>query len=128
MINTNINGVFFVNLTPHTIVVNTAKSVVSIPPSGELARVKQVFNNVGDDADLVKTVTSSFGDIEGLPEPQKGTIFLVSSIVASATDRTDIAIPNTMDAVRDDEGRIQSVKSLIVRKDIFSETRQFRII
>jgi len=128
MISTNISGVYFVNLTPHAIVVNTAKSPVAIPPSGELARVKQEFVNVGDDGDFIKTVTSEFGEVEGLPAPQKDTVFIVSSIVASATDRTDIAIPNTADAVRDEQGRIQSVRSLIVRKDIFAETREYRIL
>lgn len=52
-----------------------------------------------------------FGEVEGLPETQEGTIYVVSSLVAQRVpNRTDVFIPN--ESVRDDQGRIIGCKSL----------------
>lgn len=45
------------------------------------------------------------GEVENLPQPKEGTLFVVSRMVAeAATDRSDLIIPH--DTVRDDEGNI----------------------
>lgn len=49
----------------------------------------------------------TFGAIEGLPEPQEDTIYIVSAIVANAgraQGRTDLAVPARM--VRDEAGHV----------------------
>ena len=53
----------------------------------------------------------SFNEVEGLPEPQENTIYIVSALVAGAAkDRDDLVIPN--DIVRDDKGNIIGCKNL----------------
>lgn len=49
----------------------------------------------------------SFGEIEGLPAPANGTVYIVSAIVANAAraqGRHDVVVPARM--VRDAEGKI----------------------
>lgn len=59
----------------------------------------------------IKVNSTSFGEVEGLPEPQEGTIFIVSALVAQALRgvRDDLVIPD--DTVRDEQGRIIGCKS-----------------
>lgn len=80
----------FANFTPHTIVLNSG---VELPSVG-VARVANTFSTF--DANGVCDV--HFGDIEGLPEPQEGTLFVVSILVlsaAKAAGRTDCVAPAT---------------------------------
>ena len=59
----------------------------------------------------VDIMQKSFTEIEGLPEPQENTIYIVSALVAGAAkDRDDLVVPN--DIVRDDKGRIIGCRSL----------------
>ena len=102
-----------VNLTPHAITIVGAgldgKDLV-IEPSGELARVAartEVFGNMHG-IPLTHTV---YGEVEGLPDYDGNTVYIVSSMVASrAPYRDDIFIPN--ESVRDEAGRIIGCKSL----------------
>jgi len=103
-----------INLTPHEIKIVGEDGEVKavIPPSGKVARVKTKQTVVGfvDDIPIVKT---TFGDVEGLPEPQPNTVYIVSSLVAQAIKgRDDIVAPDTSPngVVRDNEGRIVGVK------------------
>lgn len=66
----------FANFTPHTIVLNGG---VELPSVG-VARVANTFSAF--DANGVCDV--HFGDIQGLPEPQEDTLFVVSALVLSA--------------------------------------------
>jgi len=53
------------------------------------------------------------GDVEGLPEPQSNTVYIVSTLVAQAVPhRDDIIAPDTspQGVVRDSEGKIIGVK------------------
>jgi len=104
----------FVNLTPHEIVVVGENKEVKtvILPSGEIARVKikQEFTTTVEGIPVVKTI---FYEVEGLPEPQSDTIYIVSSLVAQAVPhREDVVAPDTSPegVVRDSEGRIIGVK------------------
>ena len=101
-----------INLTPHSIhFVNEAGDVIkTVEPSGAVARVATKTVTVGDWDDLPITETD-FGEVEGLPEPEPDTAYIVSSIVAQRCHgRLDVFIPN--ESVRDDKGRIVGCRSL----------------
>ena len=132
-----VNYVNVVNLTPHTINFIIRHSleigrdeigipkyiqedrIYSLPPSGIVARCKTdrqqvdsiVAQNV-DGWDITVPITSAkFGEVEGLPEPQEGTIFIVSNLVAQAVpDREDVFFPD--DLVRDENGNIIGCRAL----------------
>lgn len=101
------------NLTPHAITfvgANTDGTDMVVKPSGILARVATKTVVIGEIVGIPVTKTE-FSEVEGLPAPQEGVIFLVSSLVASrCPDRDDVFIPN--ESVRDSEGRIIGCKSL----------------
>ncbi|RME25645.1 MAG: hypothetical protein D6800_07370, partial [Candidatus Zixiibacteriota bacterium] len=61
----------------------------------------------------------ALGDVEGLPDPQDGTVYLVSSMVLSAVrGRRDVVAPDTgPTAIRDETGRITAVTRLVVAGD-----------
>lgn len=91
----------FVNLTPHPIVLNG----VTILPEEIPARCTtstEVIDNIAG----IEIRQKTFGEVTGLPEPQDGKYFIVSSIVASALNgsRDDVFV--TDGAIRDESGRI----------------------
>jgi hypothetical protein len=102
----------FINLTPHsiTLVNNEGNIVMEIPSSGiarcESSRTK-VFEIHG-----IGVNKTSFGEISGLPDPVDGTMYIVSRIVAEASKRLDLLVPD--ETVRDAEGRIIGCKSLAI--------------
>lgn len=94
-----------VNMTPHTINLPD----VSIPSSGS-ARVSETATQI-DTIDGICICKKSYGAVEGLPEPQSGVYYIVSSIVlAAAPDRSDLLVPHDM--IRDADGRIVGCKAL----------------
>lgn len=81
----------FVNLTPHALTLNSGAVYAA---SGKVARVSNSFGAF--DADNICTV--SYGEITDLPEPQAGTLYIVSALVlaaAKAAGRTDCIAPAT---------------------------------
>jgi hypothetical protein len=106
-----------VNLTPHAInVVQPNGDVLTIPPSGQVARVKTYSVPAGEVAGI-PVVRVEYGDIEGLPEPQPGTVYIVSTMVilalrAKGIRRNDVVSPDTSpeSVVRDEKGNIIGVK------------------
>jgi len=106
-----------VNLTPHPLNLmpeGPEGPVVTIPPSGQVARctVDRVqVDTVTVDGISVPVNQTRFGKVENLPEPQEGTIFIVSALTAQAVpEREDVFI--TDDAVRDEQGRIIGARAL----------------
>ena len=126
-----------VNLTPHAInfVDANGAPLVTIKPSGQVARVtastvttgsvsvwEDVFTTIHEvllsldgetpaDSVTLPVTGTTYGEVEGLPAPEEGTIYIVSSLVASRVpDRPDVFIPN--ESVRDSAGRIVGCKSL----------------
>ena len=97
----------YVNLTPHTINLNDGRS---FPASGQVARVASNYSELDGDFCSVQ-----FGQIAGLPAPVAGTVFIVSGMVASATDRQDVVSPATGHpaCVRNDKGQIVSVPCFV---------------
>lgn len=99
----------FVNLTPHEVTFVTESGNVVVPASGSLARVS-TSNETIDNIDGIPVKKTVYGEVEGLPDPETDTIFLVSSMVASRIDRDDVLVP--ADFVRDEKGVIIGAKSL----------------
>ena len=106
----NIN---FINLTPHPINIIGIGIIIS---SGNIARVTTVETLIGDINDI-PIMSRAFMDVQGIPVPVEDTLFIVSSIVLSATDRIDTVAPDTgTTAIRDGKGHITGVTQLIGNK------------
>jgi hypothetical protein len=115
-------GVRFVNLTPHPITIYITESEkLTIPPSGVVARVSAREEKVGSIGDI-PIVKTTFGQVEGLPAPQPGVIYIASLLVlqalrAAGIQRDDILAPNTspspLGAIRDNSGNIVGTRSLV---------------
>ena len=106
-----------INLTPHPIVVRTDGGDVTIPASGQVARVtsrQELAGHIELDGVKIPVQKTTFGQVEGLPEPQDGTIYIVSGLVmtALAGTRDDVVQPDTSPAgaIRDADGRIVAVR------------------
>jgi hypothetical protein len=105
----------FINLTPHTIYLNDGRK---FEPSGQIARVSNQFKEV-DLVDDVIIYEVTYGDIEGLPEPEEGKLFIVSAMVLEAgrkIGRNDLVAPATghPEAIRNEQGQIVSVPGFIM--------------
>jgi len=101
-----------INLTPHPIVVvgDSGETLRVIPASGMIARLKTTTERCGsvDGVPLSRTV---FGEPEGLPDPEDGTLYIVSQLIKSALpQRADLVVP--AEVVRDQAGNIIGCKSL----------------
>lgn len=94
------------NYTPHEIVImgQDGQEAARFPSAG-LARC-QVTRVVVGDINGIELNETRFGDVEGLPEPAKDTVYIVSALVAQACKgrRTDVVIPD--DTVRDEKGQV----------------------
>lgn len=103
-----------INLTPHQIKVKTPEGEKTIEPSGDVARLSPVERSAGS-INGIPIKKRDWGKPSGLPAPKDKTYYVVSSIILSALpNRKDIIAPDTgKEAVRDDQGRIQAVKSFI---------------
>jgi hypothetical protein len=56
---------------------------------------------------------AEFGEVEGLPEPAEGVLYVVSMLVRQAVpERTDVASPGEL--VRDEQGRVIGCRGLNV--------------
>lgn len=118
-----------VNLTPHPVTLLTegfavfdgkakcyrqpdgvAPFVLAEFPSQGVARcavAESLHGSQDVDGVAVPFVAVTFGEIEGLPEPQDGVTYIVSAIVANAAraqGRQDVVVPARM--VRDGEGKV----------------------
>lgn len=97
-----------VNLTPHQI--DFPNQGISIPPEKTPARVSVTTTFVTHIAGIPVT-KNEYGDVEGLPEPQAGTIYIVSLMVAQRVPlRADVFVVNG--AIRDEKGRIIGASSI----------------
>jgi len=94
-----------VNLTEHVVYVyQNGRVFLEIPPSGQVAKCKVEEVEV-ERLSNVPIVKSQYGEVEGLPEPRKDVLYIVSFPVANAKkDRKDLIVPTRL--VRDKEGNI----------------------
>ena len=98
----------YINCTPHAIALNDGRT---FDPSGSVARVSSSFTTIVNDVCSVV-----YGEIEGLPAPQKDTIYIVSAMVLSANStRTDLVAPASghPDTIRNEKGHIVSVPCFV---------------
>ena len=106
-----------INLTPHAVkIVREGRTLVTIEPSGEVARVHTVNRPLGvvvvGGVD-VPLMGQSYGETTGLPRPVGDTLLLVSSLVRAANpDRGDLVSPGTL--VRDKMGRVVGAEGLVI--------------
>lgn len=101
-----------INLTPHAInFLREDNSVLAtVEPSGTIARASQTRDLVSE-VNGIPVNQCSYGAVTGLPDPQDGTIYLVSALTAQACpERSDVFI--TDDAVRDENGRIIGCRAI----------------
>lgn len=106
-----------INLTPHQVTVRTESGDRVFEPSGQVARVTVSSVQI-DEIDGIPIFSQTFGEIEGLPEPQEGTIYIVSLVVrqaAQAQGRTDVVSPDTspQGAIRNEQGQIVAVRGFV---------------
>lgn len=78
----------FVNCTPHAIVLNDG---TTYEPSGMVARVSSSFTEF----DCANVCSVVYGELTGVPEPEPGTFYIVSSMVLAACNRPDLVAPAT---------------------------------
>jgi hypothetical protein len=118
-----------INLTPHdiTVVAPDAPEVMSrqdaktrgitYSASGTIARVKSTHTSDDIPGFHHTVVQTIYGEIEGLPEPKRGTIYIIATLVLNALKskgmlRGDVVSPDTFppSRVEDSEGNIVAVK------------------
>ena len=109
-----------INLTPHAIVLRSPKGGdTTVPTSGIVARVSSVSGTpeIFDGVPVPVYPTQTWGEIEGLPAPQEGTLYIVSAMVLGRVQgRSDVVAPGTGPndgAIRDEGGRIRAVTRLV---------------
>lgn len=108
-----------VNLTPHTItLVGQDNQPVLTVDSSAVARVSAQTTTVGtysvNGIEIPRTHTV-YGEVEGLPAPTPGTVYIVSGMIVSALAsqgirRDDVVVPGLQ--VRDEQGRVIGCRSL----------------
>lgn len=107
------------NVTPHTVGFfdEEATPLLEVPSTG-LARVSAQTSVVGYlriNGTLIPQTHTQYGEVEGLPEPQEGTIIVVSGMIVSALAqqgirRADLFVPGMQ--LRDEAGRVIGCRSL----------------
>lgn len=105
-----------ITVTPHPVVVVVGDGALTLPPSGLVARCAVERRPIGTivvGGYAVPTYETRLGELDGLPEPEEGTIFAVSSLAAQAAwaaGRRDMFVPD--DRVRDEVGRVAGARAL----------------
>lgn len=114
----------FVNLTPNTL---NIEGIGQLPPSGITARVsyeRTPGTPIKTTTGLVRVIQQDYGPVQNIPDPQEGTVYIVSAVVLSAIlagDDTkmrnrlgrDVFAPDTgPDAVRS-HGQVTMVRGLV---------------
>jgi hypothetical protein len=111
-----------INLTPHAVNVigKDGNIITSIPPTGKVARVRTVAIKTGTievDGHAIDVVSTSYGEVEDLPDSSPGIAYIVSALVLQVLrgSRNDVICPDTgpESVVRDAKGGILGVKRFI---------------
>ena len=110
-----INMTKLVNLTPHTVnIISGDGSALAVPNCGTIARCVETqteLPSINVDGAEVSIVTTTYGDVSGLPEPEEGTYYIVSLLVAQAVKgRNDLLSPGL--TIRDEAGQVIGCKAL----------------
>ena len=105
-----------INLTPHcfTLFNESGEIVRVIPPTAPAARVASE-SRIATDCDGIPVMQTVYNVVEGLPDYQQGTAYIVSHLVQQCRpDRSDLYRPDTgpASAVRNAAGQVIGVKAL----------------
>ena len=105
-----IGDVMLVNATPHELnIVQKDGTVLTLASSGVVPRCES--NELVDRAiGLIEVTRQTLGHVQGLPDQIPGVYFIVSRLVASATEREDLLVPGAL--LRDDQGKVIGCKGL----------------
>jgi hypothetical protein len=108
---TNIQKV--VNLTSHDVRVCVGKDIITIPPSGKIARLKMRSKPHGTVHGMPVSLQGEDGVLNN-PDKIDGVIYITSSVVAKSLRRDDVLSPDTTDegVLRDGDGNVFAVKRL----------------
>ena len=117
-----------INLTPHPVVLRVGTEAVTLPPSGVVARTTTVEEPVGtvtiQDGLGIPVIRVVYGRLEGVPPPQEGIGYIVSSLAAQAApERRDLFIPAR--PIRDEQGRIVAAQALASEDATLDQFRAF---
>jgi len=94
-----------INLTPHEINIMGIEPI----PSHGLVRVTET-SHIVDTVNGIDISVKKYGMVEGMPEPQTDTVFVVSLMVAQQlTHRDDILIIG--DTIRNEKGQVVGAKN-----------------
>ena len=96
-----------INLTPHELTIWGTDGILTIPPSGDVARLTVTRAEkppINSKAVLVPVCLPVMGEIEGLPLAVAGVIYVVSALVAEKAKRADVMSPGELK--RDPQGRV----------------------
>lgn len=99
-----------INLTPHPLNLLVGAEMVEIPSAG-LARCATTVDDVAI-LGGVRIVQTHFGEVTGLPEPQDGTIYVVSAMVLAALGGSRDDVFGPADYIRDEAGRVVGARAL----------------
>jgi len=102
-----------INLTPHPLTLVGENGTVIVPKGDQVARLavtRTALPAIVIDGISLAVNIPTMGDIDGLPNPQDGVIYVTSALVADAARRTDVYSPG--DLLRDTAGNIIGAKGL----------------
>lgn len=98
--------------TSHSEVSKEWSEWVDYPSEGVARVATKVLSEASPDWVTLQEI--GFGEVTGLPEPEEGTRYIVSSMVFEACpERHDLIVP--IDFVRDSEGRIEGCRAFRFR-------------
>ena len=104
----------FLNYTPHALNIVCGEEIITILPSGTVARIdifrKQMNAIPYSEKTSIPITYCESGEIINLPEARFGTIFIVSAMVAEVAKRVDVMSPGEL--VRDWKGVVIGCKGL----------------
>lgn len=108
-------GLRLVNLTRHVVnLLTTGGDEIVLTPEQIAARCdvdRRPGGTVRTTDGAVALTFVGLGEVRDLPDPQAGTVYVVSGVVADAVpDRDDVAFPD--DVVRDEQGRVIGARAL----------------
>jgi hypothetical protein len=115
-----------INMTPHPVRIYGADTpdrvenpddgvLVTLPPAGQFARLSEAVTGedtvVTEEGVKIPVSLVSYAEIQGLPEPQEGILWVVPLMTAlAATGRTDLLVP--YEQVRNQEGTVVGCRRL----------------
>ena len=113
-----------VNLNPHEISVEALTIRVTFPPSREPCRIQvsqKIVDTIfadGDNPFSIPVVENVYGEVQGLPEPVEGVVYIVNALVLAAlkdagSKRTDVVAPDTGPTAIREKGQVAAVTRFV---------------